>query len=226
MPLDIKLAPSILSADWSRLGEQVAQAEVARADRIHVDVMDGHFVPSITIGPGMVSALRPGTKLPLEAHLMIEEPERHLEEFARAGAGTIIIHPEVCPHLHRALCAIKKLKVRAGAALNPATPISVLDEVLPMLDQVLIMTVNPGSGGQPFLEDMVDKIARLRRRLDADNLVVELEVDGGINTETAVRVVRAGARVLVAGSAIFGDREGVGKAMQRLSDAVSSPGGG
>ncbi len=226
MPLDIKLAPSILSADWSRLGEQVAQAEAARADRIHVDVMDGHFVPSITIGPGMVSALRPGTKLPLEAHLMIEEPERHLEEFARAGAGTIIIHPEVCPHLHRALCTIKKLKVRAGAALNPATPISVLDEVLPMLDQVLIMTVNPGSGGQPFLEDMVDKIARLRRRLDADNLVVELEVDGGINTETAVRVVRAGARVLVAGSAIFGDREGVGKAMQRLSDAVSSPGGG
>ena len=204
----------------------MAQAEAARADRIHVDVMDGHFVPSITIGPGMVSALRPGTKLPLEAHLMIEEPERHLEEFARAGAGTIIIHPEVCPHLHRALCAIKKLKVRAGAALNPATPISVLDEVLPMLDQVLIMTVNPGSGGQPFLEDMVDKIARLRRRLDADNLVVELEVDGGINTETAVRVVRAGARVLVAGSAIFGDREGVGKAMQRLSDAVSSPGGG
>jgi ribulose-phosphate 3-epimerase len=221
MPPDIKLAPSILSADFSRLGEQVAEAEAAGADYIHVDVMDGHFVPTITIGPGVVAAIRPWTRLPLDVHLMIEEPERHIQEFARAGADIITIHPEVCPHLHRALCTIKELKVRAGAALNPGTPLSALDEVLPILDQILIMTVNPGFGGQPFLDDMLSKIGRLRQILDEKGLAAELEVDGGINVETAPRVVQAGARVLVAGSAIFGAREGVRGAMQRIRASIS-----
>ncbi|MBE0415169.1 MAG: ribulose-phosphate 3-epimerase [Dehalococcoidia bacterium] len=213
---EIKIAPSILSADFARLGEQVTEATQAGAHYIHVDVMDGHFVPNITIGAGIVKALRPWTDLPLDVHLMVEEPERQIPLFAQAGADIITIHIEACPHLHRAVQQIKDLKVKAGVALNPGTPLNLLDEVLPSLDVVLLLTVNPGYGGQPFLEEMLPKIARLRKRLDEGGLKAELEVDGGIDAERAPRVARAGGRVLVAGAAIFNSRESVGEAMARL----------
>ena len=212
----IKIAPSILSADFARLGEQVADATKAGAHYIHVDVMDGHFVPVITIGAPVVEAIRPFTNLPLDVHLMIERPEGQIEQFAQAGAGIITVHAEVCPHLHRVIEAIKERKVRAGVALNPATPLSLIDEVLPELDLVLLMTVNPGFAGQAFIEGVLDKIARLRRILDEKGLGAELEVDGGISAETAPRAVAAGARVLVAGSAIFNRNESVAQAMDRL----------
>ncbi len=216
----IKLAPSILAADQSRLGEQVAEATRAGADYIHIDVMDGRFVPNITIGAPVVKALRPWTSLPLDVHLMIEEPERHIRQFAEAGSDIITVHAEVCPHLHRIVESIKELKLKAGVALNPATPLAMLDEVLPDLDLVLIMTVNPGFGGQLFIEGMIDKIARLKRRLDERGLEAELEVDGGITPEKAPRVVQAGARVLVAGSAIFNQKESVDEAMRRLREST------
>ena len=212
----IKLAPSILSADFARLGEQVAEATKAGAHYIHVDVMDGHFVPVITIGAAGVAAIRPCTNLPLDVHLMIERPEQQIEQFARAGADIITVHAEVCPHLHRVVESIKELGVRAGVSLNPATPLNVLEEVLPVLDLVLVMTVNPGYGGQAFIEGVVDKISRLRRTLDQRGLSAELEVDGGISAETAPKVAQAGARVLVAGSAIFNRSESVAQAMDRL----------
>ena len=199
----IKLAPSILSADFSRLGEAVAEVTQAGADYIHIDVMDGHFVPNITIGSPIVAALRPHTHLPLDVHLMVDNPERQVELFARAGADIITVHAEVCPHLHRAIDSIKRLGARAGASLNPGTPLSALDEVLPELDLALVMTVNPGYGGQPFIEEMLDKINRLRCQLDERGLGVELEVDGGITAEIAPRAARAGAQVLVAGAAVF-----------------------
>jgi len=212
----VKIAPSILSADFARLGEQVAEVTTAGAHYIHIDVMDGHFVPPITIGAPVVEAIRPWTNLPLDVHLMVERPERQLEQFARAGADIITVPAEVCPDLHRVVESIKGLGVRAGVSINPATPLAMVDDVLPALDLVLLMTVNPGFAGQAFIEEVLDKIARLRQILDERGLSCELEVDGGITAQTAPRAVGAGARVLVAGSAIFNRRESVKEAMDRL----------
>ncbi|TET88435.1 MAG: ribulose-phosphate 3-epimerase [Dehalococcoidia bacterium] len=220
--MKVKLAPSILSADFSRLGEQVAEAAKAEADYIHVDVMDGRFVPQITIGSSVVKALRPWTNLPLDVHLMVEDPLSQIPYFAEAGADIITIHAEVCPHLHRAVQRIKELRAKAGVALNPGTSLAMLDDILPSLDLVLLMTVNPGFGGQPFLEEVVDKIDRLRKILDGRGLTAELEVDGGITAEVAPKVVRAGARVLVAGAAVFGSGGSVQEALRRLRESLHS----
>ncbi len=214
-----KIAPSILSADFARLGEQVKEAEAAGADYIHVDVMDGHFVPNITVGPVVVAAIRPVTKLPLDVHLMIESPEKFVDDFARAGADIITVHQEACAHLHRVVQQIKHAGKRAGVAINPATPTGTLEEILPFVDLVLLMTVNPGFGGQSFIETMPQKIATARKMIDERGLSVELEVDGGINAATAPRVVRAGADVLVAGSTIFG-AESIAGAIRRLRESV------
>jgi len=216
MAAKIKLAPSILSADFGRLGEQVIEATQAGADYIHVDVMDGHFVPNITVGPLVVAAIRPHTHLPLDVHLMIEAPEKYIQQFAQAGANIITVHVEVCPHLHRVVESIKELGVKAGVALNPSTALTTVDEVLSTLDLVLLMSVNPGFGGQQFIESTVGKIARLRHRLDELGLAAELEVDGGINAEIAPRVAKAGARVLVAGAAVFNKKESVSQALERI----------
>ena len=218
--MKVKLSPSILSADFSRLGEQVAETAEAGADYIHVDVMDGKFVPNITIGAPVVKALRPQTNLPLDVHLMIENPLSQIPSFAEAGANIITIHAEACTHLHRAVQRIKEFKIKAGVSLNPATPMAVLDEILPNLDLVLLMSVNPGFAGQPFIKEVIDKIARLREILDKRELAAELEVDGGITAEIAPKVVRAGARVLVAGSAVFHPGESVKEAIQRIRESL------
>jgi ribulose-phosphate 3-epimerase len=217
----IKIAPSILSADFARLGEQVAEAEAAGADYIHVDVMDGHFVPNLTVGPVVVKALRPRTSLPLDVHLMVTEPERVIADFAEAGADILTLHAEATPHLHRAVQAIKKRGLKAGVSLNPSTPVSAVEEILPSLDLLLIMTVNPGFGGQSFIDAVLPKIEKLRRLLDEGGHNAELEVDGGVNEATAQSVVRAGGRVLVAGSAIFNRRESVAEAVARLRASVA-----
>lgn len=216
----IKLAPSILSADFSCLGAQIAEVTKAGADYIHVDVMDGHFVPNITIGVPVVASIRSGTKLPLDVHLMIERPEDYVEQFAEAGADIITVHIEVDRHMHRLIKAIKDTGAKAGIALNPATPLNSLEEILPFLDLVLIMTVNPGFGGQAFIPDVVDKIARLRSVLDKRRIKAELEVDGGITVETAPKVVKAGADVLVAGAAIFSARQKPAAAIRQIRKAV------
>jgi len=212
----IKLAPSILSADFGRLGEQVAEATEAGADYIHVDVMDGHFVSQITIGAPVVAAIRRWTNLPLDVHLMIEAPERQISQFADAGADIITVHMEAFPYIQRVVQMVKELGVKAGVAINPGTPIDTLKEVLPSLDLVVVMTVNPGFGGQTFIEDTLDKVARLRVELDRSSLAAELEVDGGINAEIVPRVVRIGARVLVAGSAVFHSGQTVKEALAKL----------
>ncbi len=212
----IKIAPSILSADFARLGEQVVEVTKAGADYIHVDVMDGQFVPPITIGSLVVKAIRPLTDVPLDVHLMIHNPERQIEQFAQAGADIITVHAEACPDMVQLIRSIKKLGVKAGASVNPATPVDALDSVLPDLDLVLVMSVNPGYAGQAFIEEVVEKIARVRKMLDERGLTAELEVDGGITPQTAPRVVEAGARVLVAGSAVFRKDKSVSEAMAEL----------
>lgn len=217
----IKIAPSILSADFARLGEQVQEVTKAGADYIHVDVMDGRFVPQITIGAPVVAALRPWTDLPLDVHLMIESPDQQINQFARAGASIITVHMETCLHIHRSIHLIKETGCKAGISINPATSINVLDEILPEVDLVLVMTVNPGFGGQTFIESTLNKIARLRTELDRRKIKAELEVDGGINTSTAPRVVKAGATVLVAGAAIFKSRDTVKQAIKKLRSVCS-----
>ena len=217
---EVKLAPSILSADFARLGEQVAEVTKAGADYIHVDVMDGHFVPQITIGAPVVEAIRSYTNLPLDVHLMIQAPEHQINQFVRAGADIITVHIEARPHIHRVVQTIKGLGVKAGVALNPGTPIDALNEILTSLDLVLVMTVNPAFGGQTFIESTLDKIARLRAELDKKELATELEVDGGINAEIAPRVVQAGARVLVAGAAVFGSGQTVTDAIAKIRDSL------
>ena len=199
-----KIAPSILSADFSRLGEEIRALDAAGADYIHVDVMDGHFVPNITIGPLVVEAVRKVTALPLDVHLMIENPDLYIPEFARAGSDIIVVHAEATHHLHRTVQLIKSLGKKAGVSLNPATPLHVLDYVLEDLDLVLLMTVNPGFGGQSFIEACIPKIHALRAMLDKRGLETELEVDGGVKTGNIDRISRAGADVFVAGSAVFG----------------------
>jgi ribulose-phosphate 3-epimerase len=217
----VLIEASILSADYAWLGEQAREAEAAGVDAIQVDVMDGSFVPDITFGPGVVRALRPLVRLPLDVHLMIVEPERHLEAFANAGADRLIVHQETCPHLHRVLQSIRELKIEAGVALNPGTPLSVLEEVLDLTDLIQVMTVNPGWGGQPFLHSQLDKIRRLRRMLDQHGLDTPISVDGGIDPTTAPLVVDAGATVLIAGSSIYNDRASVTENVTVLRASVT-----
>ena len=220
--IQIKIAPSILSADFGRLGEQVVEAEEAGADYIHVDVMDGHFVPNITIGIPVVASLRKWTKLPLDVHLMIEAPERHVKGFADAGADIITVHLEASPRIHRTVNLIKGSGVKAGVSLNPGTSVELLREVISAVDLVLVMTVNPGFGGQAFIANTLDKIARLRAELDNRRLNTELEVDGGINSKTASQVVKAGARVLVAGAAIFNGGQTIEEAIKTIRSSAAS----
>ncbi|HEU4457018.1 MAG TPA: ribulose-phosphate 3-epimerase [Longimicrobium sp.] len=221
----VKIAPSILSADFTRLGEHIREAEAGGADWIHVDVMDGHFVPNITIGPLIAAAAKRSTSLPVDVHLMIEKPERYLAAFAEAGADYLTVHVETSPHLHRTVQQIRELGAKPGVTLNPATPAESLEEILPYVDLVLVMSVNPGFGGQSYIPTSTAKIAKIRRMLDERGLGhVELQVDGGIAPDTAAEVARAGASVVVAGSAVYNAKAPVADNLRRLREALDAGG--
>ena len=220
----IKIAPSILAADFARLGDDVSEAEGAGADLIHIDIMDGRFVPNITMGPMVVAAVRRCVSIPLDVHLMIVEPERYLERFANSGADSITVHVEACTHLHRVLGQIKELGCRAGVALNPHTPSHALAEVLHMLDVINVMTVNPGFGGQHFIPSMTKKISKLRAAADELNLDIDIEVDGGITIDTLPIAAAAGANVMIAGTCIFEHRRGIAAGVRALREAVADMG--
>jgi ribulose-phosphate 3-epimerase len=216
----VKVAPSVLAADFWRLGEQVKAAEEAGADRFHIDVMDGRFVPNISLGLPIVEAMRRGTSLPLEMHLMIQEPERYVEAFIKAGADIVIVHQEATPHLHRTIQLIKSHEKKAGVGLNPSTPTATVEDIIADIDLLLVMTVNPGFGGQRFITSMLPKIQRARRLLQQCNVHCELEADGGVDAQTAPLAVNAGADVLVAGTAIFADQGGPKAGLLRLMRAL------
>lgn len=220
----IKIAPSILAADFAKLGEEVLEVEKAGADWIHVDVMDGHFVPNISFGPIVLNAIRPLTKLPMDVHLMIENPDQYIEEFAKAGADFITVHVEACPHLHRTIQLIRSLGVKPGVVLNPHTPIDTIQHVLEDIDLVLFMTVNPGFGGQKFIHSVVPKVKQLSDIIKEKGLSIEIEIDGGINEETIVACAQAGATVFVAGSAIYSkkDRTQALQAIRRAGEEAIS----
>jgi ribulose-phosphate 3-epimerase len=220
----VKIAPSILAADFSRLGEEVRAAEASGADRIHVDVMDGHFVPNLSMGPAIAQAVKRSCGLPVETHLMVTNADRFIEPFAKAGSDTLIFHVESDFHLDRTLREIRALGCRPAVCLNPATPVWTLEEVLPLVDLVLVMTVNPGFGGQKYLESTEAKVRALRRLIDQRGLRVEIEVDGGIDPQTAPRAVTAGADVLVAGTAVFGAPGGAAEGMRRLQASIAGLG--
>jgi ribulose-phosphate 3-epimerase len=219
MPLPVRIAPSLLSADFGRLAEEVRAVEAAGADLVHLDVMDGRFVPNITVGPLVVEAVRKATKLPIDVHLMIVEPERYVEAFAKAGADLVSVHAEVSPHLHRTLQAIRAAGARPAVALNPSTPLSAVEWVLADCEMVLVMTVNPGFGGQRYIEACTDKVRELRRLADARHPGLEIEVDGGVKPDTAAIVAGAGANVLVAGTAVFGQPD-YGQAIAEIRAAA------
>jgi ribulose-phosphate 3-epimerase len=221
MTLPFVIAPSILAADFSRLGEEIAACEAAGVDWIHVDIMDGHFVPNLTMGPVVVEACRRVTKLPLDVHLMIEKPERLLEAFARAGASHLTVHVETCPHLHRTLQQIRSLGVQAGVTLNPGTPAALIEPVLHMVDVVLVMTVNPGFSGQEFIPEVLPKIAQLRKMLVAIGSSARLEVDGGASETTLPDLIAAGADAFVAGNAVFKHPKGIAAGVAALRTAMA-----
>ncbi len=217
----LKIAPSILAADFARLGEAVQAAETGGADYAHVDVMDGHFVPNISIGLPVVAAVKKVTRLPLDVHLMITQPDRYVEEFVEAGASILTVHVEACTHLHRVVQQIRDLGARPSVTLNPATSLETVREILPYVDQVLIMSVNPGFGGQSYIPTMTGKIARLRAMIEATGREIDIEVDGGIDVDTAPEVVAAGANILVAGTAVFKHKDGVAGGIRALREAAA-----
>ena len=218
----IKISPSILSADFTCLADQVREAEEAGVDYIHVDVMDGHFVPNITIGPLVVKALRPITKLPLDVHLMIENPEFYIEDFSKAGADIITVHQEATPHLHRTIHQIHNLGSKAGVSINPSTSVRTLDEIISDVDLILVMSVNPGFGGQSYIHSCTNKIRKVREMLDDRGISADLEVDGGVNVDTVNEVISAGANAFVAGSAIFNDKNSVAENVSALRAKIKT----